>query len=231
MPQVVGGAGAFYPRAVPANATRIVSSALEGSGIELVASCGVDVYDARAPEAYRAAALLPGARGLVVAGSAGPALWRAFRAHRNASPGSWNEPHPYDAFVAMLLARADRALSQAGIPWRRFDAAFGASLRVDFVALGQLVGLGRPGPFALLIHPEHGPWWALRGAWLVGADVDPPIESRQPCVGCPAPCIGGWQNAPGSVTQATAEMRGRCIVGQSSRYDDDQIAYHYSRHH
>ncbi len=208
--------------------TPVVRRALGGTGIELVASTGIDAYDARAPAAFRSAAWLPGARGVIVAASAGPALWRGFRAALAGRDGLWEAPDPYDAFVAELLAHADDALRDAGVRFRRFDAAFRAPVRVDFVALAQLVGLGSPGPFGLSIHPKHGSWWALRGAWLVDADVDPPLEARSPCVGCAAPCVGGWQNA-GGIAVATAQVRERCVAGPASRYDDDQIAYHYDR--
>jgi hypothetical protein len=209
-------------------ATGIVRSALRGSGIELVASCPIGPYDARAPSAFRSGVLLPGARGVVVAASAGPALWQAFRAHTLGNPAAWDDANPYDAFVASLLARADQALARAGVGFRRFEAAFHAPVRVDFVALAEIVGLGSASPFRLLIHPVHGPWWALRGAWLVAADVDPPLAHVPPCAGCSAPCIGGRANA-GNPPSATPEVRARCVVGQSSRYDDDQIAYHYDR--
>jgi hypothetical protein len=209
-------------------ADAVVREALEGTGIELVASSAIAAYDAVAPEALRSAVLLPAARGLVVAASAGPELWRQFRAHTARDPASWDAPHPYDAFVASRLARADEALALAGIPFRRFDAAYHATPRLDFLALARLTGLGSKGPFALYIHEEHGPWWALRGTWLVGADVGPPLAHRAPCRGCPAPCVGGWENAR-EMVRATPEVRSACIVGQSSRYDEDQIAYHYDR--
>jgi hypothetical protein len=214
--------------AVGCDATAIVRDALGGSGIELVASCPIAAYDARAPAAFRGEALLPGARGVVVAASAGSALWRAFRAHARTTPGTWDEPHPYDAFVASILARADAALAREGVAFHRFEAAFHAPVRVDFVALAELVGLGSASPFRLLIHETHGPWWALRGAWIVDADVEPPLAHAAPCIGCPAPCIGGVANAA-HPPSATPEVRSRCVVGQSSRYDDDQIAYHYDR--
>jgi hypothetical protein len=216
-----------------ASVVGVVRGALAGTGIELVASCAVEAYDARAPEGYRSPSLLPGARGLVVVASAGTALWRRFRAHMDAEPSRWDQAHPYDAFVAMQLARADEALAAAGVRFRRFEAAFHAPLRVDFLALAQLVGLGAPGPFALLIHPEHGAWWALRGAWLLAAPVDPPRPYRSPCMSCAAPCVGGASGAgegePRGIPRATPEVRGRCVVGQASRYDDDQIGYHYDR--
>jgi hypothetical protein len=213
---------------VARNATVIVRAALSGSGIDLVASCPIAVYDARAPADFHGEGLLPGARGVVVAASAGPALWRAFRAHARTTPGTWDQPHPYDAFVASLLGRADAALAREGVAFCRFEAAFHAPVRVNFVALAEIVGLGSASPFRLLIHETHGPWWALRGAWLVDADVEPALAHAAPCAGCPAPCIGGIANAahpPG----AAPEVRSRCVVGPSSRYDDDQIAYHYDR--
>jgi epoxyqueuosine reductase QueG len=193
-----------------------------------VASCAVDAYDARAPSPLRSAALLTGTRGVVVAGSGGPALWRSFRAHMRERRELWDQAHPYDAFVADVLGHADRALDNAGVRFRRFDAAFDAPVRLDFVALGQLVGLGALGPFALLIHPQHGAWWALRAAWLVDADVDSPLDSGSPCAGCAAPCVGGWHNA-GGIVAATPEVRARCVVGPASCYDEEQIAYHYDR--
>jgi hypothetical protein len=210
------------------NATAIVREALAGSGIELVGSCPAASYDAAAPAALRSGELLPGARGLVVAGSAGPSLWRLFRAHVREDRSRWDAPHPYDAFVAGLLARADEALSRAGVRSCRFEAAFDATPRLDFVVMARLVGLGAPGPFFLAIHPVHGAWWALRGAWLVDADVDAPLAYRSPCDGCAAPCVGG-RPAAGDIARATPEARGRCVVGQASRYDDDQIGYHYDR--
>jgi hypothetical protein len=209
-------------------ATAIVRRALEGTGIELVGSCGIEAYDAHAPASLRSSGWLPGARGLIVAASAGPGLWRAFRAQVDARPELWASAHPYDTFVAQLLSRADAALEREGVRFRRFEAAFHAPVRVDFLAMAGLVGLGSPGPFALLIHPRHGAWWALRGAWIVDAEVDPPLEAGRPCAGCPAPCVGGWKNA-GGISLATPAVRSRCVIGQDSRYDDEQIAYHYDR--
>jgi epoxyqueuosine reductase QueG len=213
---------------VSANATAIVRDALAHTGIELVASCGIEAYDALAPEPLRSMHLMPTARGLVVVGSAGPTLWRRLRAELDHDRARWSEEHPLDRFVAALLAQADAALSAARVSFRRFEAAFHATPRLDFVAMARLVGLGSPGPFGMLVHVEHGAWWALRGAWMVDGDVDPPAVQAPRCLGCPAPCVGGWANARG-VAQATPEARSRCVVGQGSRYDDDQIAYHYDR--
>lgn len=214
-------------------ATQIVRDALAGTGIELVASCAIGAFDARAPEGYRSASLMPGARGVIVAASAGPALWRLFRAHTDEDRARWDAAHPYDAFVASLLSRADAALARAGVAFVRFEAAFHAPTRVNFVALAELVGFGSAGPFGLLIHREHGPWWALRGAWLVAADVEPALAPASPCAGCAAPCVGGRPPAGAGdlagLAAATPDARIRCVIGGASRYDADQIAYHYDR--
>jgi hypothetical protein len=211
------------------NATKIVLDALAGTGIEAVASCAVAPYDARAPADCHSSRFLPGARGLVVAASAGPRLWRAFLERIRDGHASWEEPHPYDRFVAELLGKADEALAARRIRSYRFEARFDAPVAVNFVALGELVGFGAPGPFGLLIHPTFGPWWALRGAWLVDADVEPAAQGAPACRGCPAPCIGGWKSAGPGIVLATPEARARCIVGRDWRYDDEQLAYHHSR--
>ncbi len=211
------------------NATKIVRDALAGSGIEAVASCAAAAYDARAPAEYHSSRFLPGARGLVVAASAGPRLWRGFLDRVGDGRASWEEPHPYDRIVTELLGRADEALGAARVRSYRFEARFDAPVAVNFVALGELVGFGAAGPFGLLIHPTFGPWWALRGAWLVDAEVEPAAEGVPPCKGCPAPCVGGWENAGPGIALATPEARARCIVGRDWRYDDDQLAYHHAR--
>jgi hypothetical protein len=211
------------------NATTIVRDALAGSGIEAVASCPIAAFDARAPEAFRSPRFLPGARGLVVAASAGPVLWRRFVERVRSGAASWDDPHPYDAFVATLLDKVDAELAARGVRFFRFEARFDAPVRVNFVALAELVGLGASGPFGLLIHGELGPWWALRGAWLVDAEVEASPHAPAPCVGCAAPCVGGWDNAGSEILMASPEARKRCVVGEAWRYDDDQIAYHYAR--
>jgi hypothetical protein len=212
------------------NATRIVREAMAGTGIELVASCAVAAYDARAPAGMRSASWVPGARGVVVAASAGPALWRAFTSSADDGDGLDAVEHPYDTFVARMLARADGALHGAGVRYQRFDAAVHAPVHADFRALAELVGLGSAGPFGLTIHPAHGPWWALRGAWIVDAEVDPAAPLPRVCAGCEAPCVGGWDHA-GGIARATPAVRSRCVVGQASRYDEAQIAFHYGQLH
>jgi epoxyqueuosine reductase QueG len=209
----------------------LVADAVEGTGLNLVGSCGIEAYDRRAPRGLRSPDLMARARGVVVVASAGRELWTAFRAAMDTSEGEetgWHRAHPLDAYVAGALDRADLALAQAAIGSRRFEPTLEAPLAIDFRALGELAGLGTMGPFGLLIHETHGPWWALRGAWLVDVEVPPERVPRAPCAGCSAPCLGSSRR-PEGILLATPSVRGRCPVGLESRYSDEQIAYHYDR--
>ncbi len=172
---------------------------------------------------------MPRARGVVVVGSAGGELWEELRRAAEGDSSFWWRPHPLDAHVANALDQADLALARSGIGSRRFEPTLAASPShgIDFRALGELTGLGSMGPFGLVIHPVHGPWWALRGAWLVDVAVLEPNTFPAPCAGCHAPCLGSAR--PEGILLATALVRRRCIVGQDSRYSDEQIAYHYDR--
>lgn len=208
-------------------AAAIVAGALAGSGIELVATAPVDRWDARAPAHARARALHAGARAVIVAASAGPALFRRFEAWRSERDEGAGD-HPFDAFVARALDDVDEALRANGVGFRRFEPTYGFSPAIDFRALGEIVGLGHVGPFGLLVHPVHGPWIALRGAWLVDRDAVPPAIAPSPCAGCARPCVEG-ESLPIGLDRSTARMRLRCIVGAESRYDDAQIAFHYEK--
>jgi epoxyqueuosine reductase QueG len=203
-----------------------VAEALEGTGLNLFGSSSIADYDKRAPAGFRSADLMPRALGVVVVGSAGRELWARVRG--SLGQEDWSGAHPLDTYVARLLDRADVALAHAGIGSRRFEPTVYASPLVDFRALGELAGLGSMGPFGLLIHETHGPWWAMRGAWLVDAPVPPSHAPRPPCAGCAAPCLGGARR-PEGILLATPSVRARCPVGADSRYTDEQVAYHYDR--
>jgi len=194
-----------------------IAARLRPYGIDLIGTTSASAWDASAPAALHAERLLPGARSVIVVGSAGRALWEAFRA---AAPHDGD--HPLDTFVARALADAERAFGEVAA--RRFEASFMFEPRVDFRALGRLAGFGDVGPFGLLIHPLHGPWFGLRGAWLVDRELAS-STTTSPCAGCAAPCVGDRGST--SLAQSTAEMRLRCPLGEASRYGDEQLAYHH----
>ena len=207
----------------------IAARALHGTGLNVIGSAPIEAYDARAPLPQRSRVLMRAARGVLVVGSGGRELWDDFRRAVAADPSHLDRAHPLDDHVASALDGVDVALGLAGVGSRRFEPTLLASPALDFRALGEIAALGSLGPFGMLIHETHGPWWALRGAWLVDAAVDPPPARATPCSGCLAPCVGGPSSKSRAIELATREARVRCIVGHASRYEDEQLAYHYDR--
>lgn len=229
-------------------------SADRGPGFEAVlASAGWNLrgvlaradYDACVPEPFRAGALLPEARSVVVLGSGGRKLWEAFRASPEyATPGD-----PLDAMTRRVADEAARALAGPGAPARPLLAHEARDGRyADFVALGRAAGLGVPGRLGLLLHPEYGPWLSLRAAILTARALPatPPLAGFDPCRGCPAPCAGachGEAVAPeGFAVARCAVARGRepacrqrcdarraCVLGPFHAYAPAAEAHHMVR--
>jgi methylmalonic aciduria homocystinuria type C protein len=90
----------------------------------------------------------------------------------------------------------------------------------------------------MVVHPELGPWLALRAALVL--DLTPPEEepgaARDPCSGCAKPCLPALQSAlaaggAGAVRQhwrAWLAVRDACPEGREARYGEAQIRYHYA---
>jgi len=204
-------------------------------------------YDAAAPEPLRTAAILPGARSVVVIGSGGPALFRRFVDDVGRSPSRLDEPDPLDSFVERTFAHVDALFAEGGERFRRIPAAATATPRLDFVRLAMLAGLGLPGEFGLLVHPVFGPWFALRAAVFTTRDLpDSAPMSRSLCEGCPAPCRAAcpprivgpgpfdWRacaaaHDAGEPCRSRCGARLACVIGPQSRYDPMQILYHADR--
>lgn len=197
-----------------------LATQLRSFGIDLIGTTSAAAWDAHAPAHLRARELLANAQTVVVVGSAGRALWEAF-----AAAGPHVGEHPLDAFVRRALIDAESVFRAEGVSARRFEAAFTFEPRVDFRALGRLAGLGDIGPFGLLIHPTHGPWFGLRGAWLVDRALPSSPIAPSPCATCAAPCVG--DAGATTLDRSTSAMRLRCPVGVASRYGDEQLRYHH----
>jgi cyanocobalamin reductase (cyanide-eliminating) / alkylcobalamin dealkylase len=103
------------------------------------------------------------------------------------------------------------------------------------------VGLSHLSPSHLSIHPEHGPWIALRAVLLFDVEGPLPLPApSDPCSPCPKPCLHALRvaietsGADGSIDvernwRKWLAVRDACPEGRSSRYGDDQIAYHYGK--
>src|SRR5262249_54075293 len=125
--------------------------------------------------------------------------------------------------------------------------------RLSFVHLAEAAGLGRRGLLGVLIHPEFGPWIALRGALLVDAVLTAPRPAAgfDPCPACrDRPCIDacpggaiasptGWdvprclgfrvERGPENPCHDRCHARVACVYGRHHCYPPDALAYHQRR--
>ena len=181
---------------------------------------------------------VPGDPGtLVLAGNAGPGMWRAFA---GAMPEG---PHPLDAWsqgvIGDVASRcgATPLFPFGGPPYLPFQRW---ALRADSVS---------PSPLGMLIHRQFGLWHGYRGA-LAFAErlpVAPRDETPSPCQACAdRPCLSACPVAAFTGTRydvdACAEhlrtphgqdcmtraclARHACPAGQDYAYEPDQAAFH-----
>jgi hypothetical protein len=230
-------------------------SILREAGVTLTGWVDADAWDRHAREGTRTRELVDGGcAGFVVVGSAGPTSWNAFVRWLEETPARLPaHAHPFDAFMRERIERADALLTG---PRRWFRCAADAEVHLDFRTLGWMAGLGHPSRLGLLLHPEHGPWIALRAAVALPERPDgltTASETQPPCIACVArhgdagpPCAracpggafarGTWDvdacatfHVTSTGCSATCHARLACPVGVQSRYPDEAIAYHYDR--
>ena len=93
------------------------------------------------------------------------------------------------------------------------------------------------------VHPEYGPWIALRAVVSVAVPGPLPPATRlvHPCGGCEHACRPAFEHALSTLTGAPSQQnlrahwrawlawRDACPVGRQHRYSDAQIRYHYCR--
>jgi hypothetical protein len=218
-----------------------IARRLEHAGMNLVGATSVAEYDACVAPSRRLASRAGGARGVVVVGNGGAALWRAFRAAVPAIEAG--ERDPLDRFTREAVVAAAGAVAGARCHFP-FDPTAAA---LDFQTLGELAGLGRRSLVGVLVHPEYGPWIALRAAIVVPDDVtaarpadgfDPcPTCVERPCIAaCPVGAVGsnGW-DVPRCIAHRLADAghcadacaaRVDCVLGREHRHPPDALAFH-----
>ena len=173
-------------------------------------------FDAAAPAPFRCDVVHPPARSVLVVASGGPRHFRAFLEWVAVDPVARlaRQAHPLDAFSADVFARLDLAGARVVFP------TFAAPLRLDFVKMAELAGLGRPSEIGLLVDARFGPWLALRAAVFTPEELPDGAVAPRLCDGCAAPC-----RAPDD----PLARRLACIVGGAQVYDELQRIYHYDR--
>ena len=174
-------------------------------------------FDAAAPPPFRCDVVHPPARSVLIVATAGPWHFRAFLEWLAVDPVARlaREAHPLDAFTQDVFARVVDAPGA-----RLVFPTFLAPLRLDFVKMAELAGLGRPSEMGLLVDARFGPWMALRAAIFTPEELPDGAVGARTCDGCAAPC-----RAPADpLTRRLA-----CVVAPELAYDELQRIYHYDR--
>jgi hypothetical protein len=230
---------------------REIGDAIAPFGLNLVGVAAVDAYDALVPASYRLHDGCGSVRSVMVIGNGGGAFWAAYRAHVGRHPELATHVHPLDDFTRLVVEEhIATSLARAGIrgvlrfPFDR-DAP-----PLSFVHLAEAAGLGRRSLLGILVHPEFGPWMALRAALLLErpARAARPAAAFDPCATCvERPCIAacpgvaiaasGWDVERCMTQRLAAEgncddachARVACVYGRAHRYPPEAIAYHQGR--
>jgi hypothetical protein len=191
----------------------------------------VHALDARAAAAQLAAPWLASGPPVGILVGNTRALWPRFCAARAAAAHP-PPPHPLDDYCERALAAAFAAHpafapargSQLYFAHRTYGGAY-----LPLQRLAAQTGLGALAPSHLVIHPEHGPWIALRAVALVEGAPPRHAPIPLPCR-CGEPCARALARATGATgadaRRAWLEVREACTL-RASRYSDEQIAFHH----
>jgi hypothetical protein len=210
---------------------------LAQSGLDLVGVASASAYDAIVPETHRLATIAPDVRSAIVIGNGGRAFWHAFqRGSRR-----WSL-HPLDAFTRRVVTEALDPLPPGARLVFPFDWP---GTPVSFVHLAECAGLGKRSLLGVLVHPEYGPWMALRAAVLLPDVLAPTPSSFDPCPtcveracipACPAGAVGdggwdvprcmAWRLRPVDDCATGCHARIGCVIGREHRYPPEAMAFH-----
>jgi hypothetical protein len=208
-----------------------IEHALKGAGLTPRGAFHVDAGDGVPPLAPDTPACT-----VVLAGNAGPKMWRTFEAARIGDGmilDAWSG-HVLTALAARLGARAVFPFERPYLPFQRW------AMRAEPCY---------PSPLGLLIHPDYGLWHGYRGALLFASAIElpPPDRRASPCASCAdRPCLsacpvnafdGTAYDVPACArhladTQEAACMdigclpRHACPVGREYRYAPEQARFH-----
>ena len=176
------------------------------------------------------------ARTLVLAGNAGPHMWRSFAA-AHAANGSTLDAWSQNALTELALRLDAGALFPFVLPYSPFQRW---AMRAEAC---------RASPLGLLIHPDYGLWHGYRGALLFGEELEltPPDRRASPCTDCAArPClaacpVGAFSTAGYDVSACALHLaatpepvcmqtgclaRHACPAGRDYRYAPEQARFH-----
>lgn len=204
---------------------------LQADGLDLIAGTTVQAYNQAVPNGYELPDLNRQNTLVVVIGNSA-ALWTKLGR-------VWDDPAYHPDPVDRYTSRAIQAAVDQ-IPLRS-EVRFSFEpepRRVAIQQLAHLAGLAWLSPSHLCVHPEFGPWIALRAAVVFDCDGPESTPLDPPC-DCAAGCLPAFEHAlaagvPGSKTDLAdrwkdwVAFRDACPVGAAYRYPEEQIRYHYT---
>jgi methylmalonic aciduria homocystinuria type C protein len=210
------------------------------AGLDIVHAFGIEREPAPSSALARlAVADFRGQRGFGLLIGNTRALWPAFQRELGRDAALRDDRDPLDRYVVRVVEAARAKLELASVV-RFSHVAQPEPLPIQRIAAE--VGLCQLSPSHLSIHPDHGPWIALRAVLVFDiAGPDPLPPSRDPCTSCPRPCLGALHAAIATTSGGEGApeiernwrnwlaVRDACPEGRRSRYGDDQIRYHYSK--
>ncbi len=221
------GVGGFTPIVIVVTDVQPMIDHCFERGIDLSGMTTVGTYNGEVDEPYRLTG--PDDRMVVVLGNT-RAIWPHVR------PGVVaGDPDPVDTHVETVVGEAIAPLADKVI-----DVRFSHQpppRRIAIQRLAHVAGLAWLSPSHLCIHPEYGPWMALRAAVVLDLPGEPTRPIPPPC-DCSANCHPVLETALAAGAPANqADLRERwrlwlavrdaCPVGREHRYAEEQILYHY----
>lgn len=210
---------------------RPVIEALRSRGLDLTATTTSQQYNAVVDPPYRLPEFGRDNTLVLVIGNT-KALWPHIT-------GVWDQPRyrvdPVDTYCDEAVVQSLSA-AQPAYEIRFYHEP--PPRRIAIQRLAEVAGLAGVSLSHLCVHPEFGPWMALRAAVVVDSEGEPSIPIEPPC-DCSEGCAPQLEAA-----LATGELANRadllerwklwlavreaCPVGQIHRYSDEQILYHYT---
>ena len=165
------------------------------------------------------------------------ALWPALKRAVAREPEVF-EQDPVDRYVERTISKLQRAILS---PSRIYYGHVMGPEMVSMLHAAQASGFADHGPAHLAVHPNHGPWFALRALIIVDhpGEIEEVTEPKL-CTGCPAPCVSALNDAMRTTELSTPKdglgrnwplwvaIRDACPHGKGARYSDAQIRYHYA---
>jgi len=174
------------------------------------------------------------------------AIWPHFLAHVRAEPDLSRHEHPLDTWVERSIRSALDQMGANATPYFAHHKYLRGYLPLQHFA--QQLGALALSPSHLSVHPEYGPWLALRALIVLDLEADDGAASggvfppaTEPCASCAAPCRAPFELAAQNSSplegaqrvvghwQQWLRVRDACPQGRPFRYSDEQISYHYAR--